>query len=59
MPGETVVETVELPLSLGRGDYAIGIGLFEGDRPIELAIAPKYREADGFYRLGKAVVETR
>ena len=39
------------PGGIPSGRYAFEIGLFEGERPIEWAIAEKNRTPDGYYRL--------
>lgn len=54
--GKTTVRT-SFNAELLPGDYMLCLGMFEGERPIELGISEKYRESDGYYRLCKAVVE--
>ena len=55
-PGRTEVKA-SFNADLGPGDYMLCLGLFEGDRPIELGISKNYYEPEGYYRLCKAVVE--
>jgi len=38
------------------GEYAVEVGLFEGDRPIKLAVKSDYRQPDGYYRLTRIQV---
>ena len=58
MPGGVICETIHLDLTgLVPGDYLFSFGLFEEDRAIQLGIADRYLDKDGFYRLAKAVIE--
>lgn len=41
---------------LKAGEYDVEIGIFEGDKPINLAIKSKYEE-NGFYKIAKASVK--
>lgn len=52
LPGRP--ETLELSLDcsgLARGDYRLSVGLFEGERPVQLAMKPEYFHG-GWYTLG-------
>ena len=56
-PGaETVFSAMVRPSGIPAGKYALEIGLFEGERPIEWAITEKNRTADGYYKLCEAEV---
>ena len=58
-PGaETVFSAMVRPSGIPAGKYALEIGLFEGERPIEWAITEKNRTPDGYYRLCEAEVAT-
>ncbi len=55
-PGVLNVEDVALRPLVSPGSYDVELGLFEGDRPIELALKAGVKTADGFYRLGAVEV---
>ena len=56
-PGaETVFSAMVRPSGIPAGKYALEIGLFEGERPIEWAITEKNRTPDGYYKLCEAEV---
>lgn len=54
--GEAVVENVTVQPMVPAGQYSVEIGLFEGERPIELALRKDLQTADGFYRIGETEV---
>ena len=54
--GEMTEESVFIRPSVPAGSYGVEIGLFEGLRPIELAIRESAKTDDGFYRIGKTEV---
>ena len=56
MPGKITMEDVPVRPDLSAGVYGVEIGLFEGDRPIELAMRADVRTEDGYYRIGTTEV---
>ena len=55
-PGEICVEDVPVRPKVGPGTYGVELGMFEGQRPIELALKQSVKTEDGFYRLGSVEV---
>ena len=55
-PGVLNAEDVALRPQVSPGTYSAELGMFEGDRPIELALKTDVKTADGFYRLGTVEV---
>ncbi|MBO4327157.1 MAG: DUF4832 domain-containing protein [Clostridia bacterium] len=55
-PGEVTEEDIAVRPAVEPGSYGVELGLFEGGRPIELALKESVRTGDGFYRLGKVEV---
>ena len=51
-PGEPAVEAVSFRPQLSPGTYCAELGVFEGRRPIELALKESVKTEDGYYRLG-------
>jgi hypothetical protein len=56
---ETTEEVFRLNYkNVPAGKYHVEIGLFEGDRPIKLAIKQEHLRPDGYYRLSDITVDT-
>ncbi|MBQ3708131.1 MAG: DUF4832 domain-containing protein [Clostridia bacterium] len=56
VPGEVTAEDTVVRPEILAGSYGVEIALFEGERPIELALKQDLRKEDGFYRIGKTKV---
>ena len=56
VPGEVTAEDTVVRPEIPAGSYGVEIALFEGERPIELALKQDLRKEDGFYRIGKTEV---
>ena len=56
VPGEVTAEDTVVRPEILAGSYGVEIALFEGERPIELALKQDLRMEDGFYRIGKTKV---
>ena len=50
------IEDVAVRPDLPAGTYGAEIALFEGTRPIELAMREDVKTEDGFYRIGTTEV---
>lgn len=59
MPGKQihVQSQLILPKDLKPGRHAVSIGLFEGARPVELALKSSIRDTAGFYQIAEIAVE--
>ena len=55
-PGRPAVEAVPFRPQLSPGTYCAEIGVFDGGRPIELALKESVKTEDGYYRLGSVEV---